>query len=80
MTASQAGHPTTGNHAQARHDLLEILEELLAPHDPDPRVLAHYDGDLTLANVHQPALEKLRARYPQRPGVQPATAPSLRSA
>jgi alkane 1-monooxygenase len=46
----------------------------------DPRVLAHYDGDLTLANVHQPALEKLRARYPQRPAVQPATAPSLRNA
>jgi len=25
----------------------------------DPRVLAHYDGDLSLANVHEPARERL---------------------
>ncbi|GII23797.1 alkane 1-monooxygenase [Planosporangium mesophilum] len=46
----------------------------------DPRVIAHYDGDLSLANVHRPALERLRARYPEQPAAQPGTAPSLGSA
>jgi alkane 1-monooxygenase len=32
----------------------------------DPRVLAHYGGDLSLANVHPRAAERLRERY-QRP-------------
>jgi alkane 1-monooxygenase len=30
----------------------------------DHRVVAHYAGDITLANVHPPAREKLLARYP----------------
>jgi alkane 1-monooxygenase len=30
----------------------------------DPKVLAHYGGDLTLANVHAPAARRLRGRYP----------------
>ncbi|GIG01749.1 alkane 1-monooxygenase [Catellatospora citrea] len=30
----------------------------------DRRVLAHYDQDLSAANVHPPALARLRARYP----------------
>ncbi|MGC9665951.1 alkane 1-monooxygenase [Planosporangium sp. 12N6] len=48
----------------------------------DPRVIAHYGGDLTLANVHRPALERLRARYPRGPQAEhaerpePAAAPS----
>ena len=29
----------------------------------DPRVLAHYDGDLSLANVHPPARARRAARY-----------------
>lgn len=32
----------------------------------DPRVLAHYGGDLSLANVHPRAAERLRERYPER--------------
>ncbi|BCB89322.1 hypothetical protein Psuf_066350 [Phytohabitans suffuscus] len=30
----------------------------------DPKVLAHYGGDLALANVHPPAVRRLRERYP----------------
>ncbi|WP_155375658.1 alkane 1-monooxygenase [Catellatospora vulcania] len=33
-------------------------------HVMDRRVLAHYDQDLSAANVHPPALARLRARYP----------------
>ncbi|MGB2570744.1 alkane 1-monooxygenase [Micromonospora citrea] len=33
----------------------------------DHRVLAHYGGDLALANVHPPALRRLRARHGRRP-------------
>jgi alkane 1-monooxygenase len=29
----------------------------------DPRVLAHYDGDVTRANIHPPARERILARY-----------------
>jgi alkane 1-monooxygenase len=29
----------------------------------DRRVLAHYDGDVTLANLHPPARSRLLARY-----------------
>jgi alkane 1-monooxygenase len=29
----------------------------------DPRVLAHYDGDVTRANIHPPARSRLLARY-----------------
>jgi alkane 1-monooxygenase len=29
----------------------------------DPRVLAHYDGDITRANIHPPARDKVLARY-----------------
>ncbi|MDQ7909430.1 alkane 1-monooxygenase [Phytohabitans sp. ZYX-F-186] len=29
----------------------------------DPRVVAHYGGDLSLANLHPPATRRLRARY-----------------
>ena len=29
----------------------------------DKRVLAHYDGDVTLANIHPPARERILARY-----------------
>jgi len=29
----------------------------------DPRVVAHYDGELSRANVHKPARERLRRRY-----------------
>ena len=29
----------------------------------DPRVLAHYDGDITRANIHPPKREKILARY-----------------
>jgi alkane 1-monooxygenase len=32
----------------------------------DPRVLAHYGGDMSLANVHPRAAERLRERYPER--------------
>jgi alkane 1-monooxygenase len=46
----------------------------------DPRVVAHYDGDLALANVHRPAAERLRARYPQGRDTQPITTPSLGNA
>lgn len=31
----------------------------------DPRVLAHYGGDLSLANVHPRSAERLRGRYPE---------------
>ena len=34
----------------------------------DPKVLAHYGGDLSLANVHAPAARRLRDRYPRQPG------------
>jgi alkane 1-monooxygenase len=34
----------------------------------DPRVLAHFDGDITRANIHPPSRAKVLARYP-RPGV-----------
>jgi alkane 1-monooxygenase len=30
----------------------------------DPKVIAHYGGDLSLANVHRPALARLSDRYP----------------
>ncbi|MBV1852967.1 alkane 1-monooxygenase [Catellatospora tritici] len=43
-----------------------ILAALVPPlwrHLMDRRVLAHYAGDLTLANVHPPALARLRARH-----------------
>ena len=33
----------------------------------DPRVLAHYGGDLSLANVHPRAAERLGLRYPKPP-------------
>ncbi|SCG51395.1 alkane 1-monooxygenase [Micromonospora halophytica] len=33
----------------------------------DRRVLAHYGGDLGLANVHPPALRRLRERHDRRP-------------
>jgi alkane 1-monooxygenase len=33
----------------------------------DPRVLAHYGGDLSLANVHPPARARLAARYRAQP-------------
>jgi alkane 1-monooxygenase len=46
----------------------------------DPRVIAHYDGDLSLANMHRPALERLRARYPEQPAARSGTAPSVGSA
>ncbi len=29
----------------------------------DPKVLAHYDGDVTLANIHGPKREKILAKY-----------------
>jgi alkane 1-monooxygenase len=29
----------------------------------DRRLLAHYDGDVTLANIHPPARERVLARY-----------------
>jgi alkane 1-monooxygenase len=29
----------------------------------DPRVLAHFDGDITRANIHPPARERVLARY-----------------
>jgi alkane 1-monooxygenase len=32
----------------------------------DPRVIAHYDGDLDLANLHEPARQQLVARYRPR--------------
>ncbi|MEU7824391.1 alkane 1-monooxygenase [Catellatospora sp. NPDC049133] len=44
-----------------------IVAALLPPlwrHVMDRRVLAHYDQDLSAANVHPPALARLRARYP----------------
>ncbi len=31
----------------------------------DPKVLAHYDGDVTLANLHPPARERYLRRYPR---------------
>ena len=31
----------------------------------DPRVLAHYDGDVTLANIQPSARERYLARYPR---------------
>jgi alkane 1-monooxygenase len=34
----------------------------------DPKVLAHYGGDLSLANVHPAAARRLQARYPRQPG------------
>jgi len=39
----------------------------------DPRVVAHYDGDLSRANVHEPARERLRRQYGQRIGLPPVT-------
>ncbi|GAA3396242.1 alkane 1-monooxygenase [Cryptosporangium minutisporangium] len=36
----------------------------------DPRVIAHYDGDLDRANLHAPARARLLARYGPRPGGQ----------
>ncbi|MEV1287342.1 alkane 1-monooxygenase [Micromonospora sp. NPDC049679] len=33
----------------------------------DPKVVAHYGGDLSLANVHRPALARLRDRYAGSP-------------
>ncbi|WP_425749041.1 hypothetical protein [Micromonospora sp. DT47] len=37
----------------------------------DHRVLAHYGGDLELANVHPPALRRLRERQRRRPAASP---------
>ena len=37
----------------------------------DHRVLAHYDGDLERANVHPPALRRLRERQRRRPATTP---------
>jgi alkane 1-monooxygenase len=37
----------------------------------DPRVLAHYDGDVTRANIHPRARARLLARYARAGG--PAT-------
>jgi alkane 1-monooxygenase len=31
----------------------------------DPRLLAHYVGDVTRANIHPPARERVLARYGQ---------------
>ncbi|MET8763215.1 fatty acid desaturase [Lentzea sp. NPDC004782] len=33
----------------------------------DPRVLAHFDGDISRANIHPPQREKVLARYPLPP-------------
>ena len=42
----------------------------------DKRVLAHYDGDVTLANIHPPKRAKVLARYgaPAGPGSTAAAA------
>lgn len=34
----------------------------------DPRVLAHFNGDISLANIHPPKRDRVLARYPQSPG------------
>ncbi|GAB2864163.1 fatty acid desaturase [Lentzea nigeriaca] len=40
----------------------------------DPRVLAHFDGDISRANIHPPARAKVLARHPLPPA--PAAAPA----
>jgi alkane 1-monooxygenase len=47
-----------------------ILTALITPlwrRIMDPKVLAHYGGDLSLANVHPPAAGRLRRRFPGQP-------------
>ncbi|HEV2377772.1 MAG TPA: alkane 1-monooxygenase [Streptosporangiaceae bacterium] len=44
-----------------------VVTALVTPlwrHIMDPKVLAHYDGDLSQANIHPRAAERLRRRYP----------------
>jgi alkane 1-monooxygenase len=45
----------------------------------DPRVLAHFDGDMSRANIHPPKRDAVLARYPapsSSPAPAPAAAPS----